>query len=275
MKQQEGTGAQWRPQWRCSGQNSSVSGTIKIFKRLVQITCCHAAWLLRPATTVWHAENPYTQTLHADMTVPRGAKHDDPLQAVFHQAYYSFFHCLVMPCHCRARLYSCRLFFFSLSRRALTKRTLLVGRERGCKLWDAVLSLRFRNWNQKYETTNFKKIYCTCMKGMLLWEMIAYTFRNVLTSSFLQRSNLVTLCSSHCCTTALLSAESPSRSGHLPSFTRWQEMVTSPTSGGPLLLCRTGTCKGNDTQKHRAREDKQVKPHFIRNPLTFSFAFSK
>lgn len=155
MKQQEGTGAQWRPQWRCSGQNSSVSGTIKIFKRLVQITCCHAAWLLRPATTVWHAENPYTQTLHADMTVPRGAKHDDPLQAVFHQAYYSFFHCLVMPCHCRARLYSCCLFFFSLSRRALTKRTLLVGRERGCKLWDAVLSpiqeLKPKIWNYKFQ----------------------------------------------------------------------------------------------------------------------------
>lgn len=130
---QEGTGAQWRPQQSCWGQISSVSGTIKIFKRLVQITCCHAAWLLRRATTVCHAETPYTQTLHADMTVPRGAEHDDPLQAVFHQAYYIFFHCLVMPCHCRARLQPVFLLSFSLSRWALTKRTLLVGRERGCK----------------------------------------------------------------------------------------------------------------------------------------------
>lgn len=146
MKQQERTGAQWRPEQRRSGHISSVSGTIKIFKRLVQITCCHTAWLLRPATTVCHAENPYTQTLHADMTVPRGAKHDDPLQAVFHQAYYSFFHCLVMPCHCRAThftLHSCR-GFFPLSRRALPKRTLLLDRERGRKLWDAALSLWVR-----------------------------------------------------------------------------------------------------------------------------------
>lgn len=106
---------------------------------------------------------------------------------------------------------------------------------------DPVLPLR--HWGLKPEK------WSTCRKSVVFWGTCTRTFRKVLASSFLQRSNLVTLCSNHCCTTALLSAESPSRSGRLASLARWQAMVPSPTSTGPLLFCSTGTCLTNDTQK--------------------------
>lgn len=85
------------------------------------------------------------------------------------------------------------------------------------------------------------------------------TFRAVLASSFVQPSSLVTRYSSHCCTTALLSAESPSSSGRLASFARWQATVTKPTRGGPLALCSTGTCR-------ETREDGEME---IRREFSF------
>lgn len=79
LKQQDRTWGHRAPVLSCSGRLPSVSGTIKIFKRPVQITCCRAAWLLSRATTVCHAEkcvraHTNARTLHADRTVPRGAR---------------------------------------------------------------------------------------------------------------------------------------------------------------------------------------------------------
>lgn len=79
LKQQGRTGGHRVPELSCSGRLLSVSGTIKMFKRPVQITCCNTAWLLSHATTTCHAEkyaqtHTNTQALHADRMVPRGAK---------------------------------------------------------------------------------------------------------------------------------------------------------------------------------------------------------
>lgn len=79
LKQKDRTGGHRVPELSRSGRLLSVSGTIKMFKRPVQITCCNTAWLLSHATTACHAEK-YAQThtniqpLHADRMVPRGAK---------------------------------------------------------------------------------------------------------------------------------------------------------------------------------------------------------
>lgn len=185
------------------------------------------------------------------------------------------FHCLVMPCHFRARLQTVSLSdFFLPYRDERSRKGPCWWAEKGdgdseMLYWLSVSGSATKNM----KLNKFNTKCCTYMKGMYLWVMIIYTFRKVLISSFLQRSNLVTLCSSHCCTTALLSAESPSRPGHLLSSTKWQAMVTSPTSGGPLLLCRTGTCIRNDTQRQRARGDNEKKGHFIRINEAFHLLF--
>lgn len=61
LKQQDKTGGHRAPELSCLRQLPSVSNTIKIFKRPVQITCCRTAWLLSHATTVCQADK-YTHT---------------------------------------------------------------------------------------------------------------------------------------------------------------------------------------------------------------------
>ena len=68
IKQQDRTGGHWGPEQSCSGRLPSVSGTIKIFKRPVQIACCHTAWLLSHATTVCHAEKSAHTHAHFTLT---------------------------------------------------------------------------------------------------------------------------------------------------------------------------------------------------------------
>ncbi|TNN84712.1 hypothetical protein EYF80_005127 [Liparis tanakae] len=58
----------------------------------------------------------------------------------------------------------------------------------------------------------------------------------VLLSSFVQPSSFVTLYSSHCCTTALLSAESPSSSGRLASFTSPKYLSSDDSSRKAMFL---------------------------------------
>lgn len=67
LKQQDRTGGHRAPVLSCSGRLPSVSGTIKIFKRPVQITCCRTAWLLSHATTACHAEKCAHTHTHTQM----------------------------------------------------------------------------------------------------------------------------------------------------------------------------------------------------------------
>lgn len=109
LKQQDRTGGHRAPELSCSGRLPSVSGTIKIFKRPVQITCCRTAWLLGHATTVCHAEkcaythiHINTQTLHADRTVPRGALRPTDQWLVIHFTLTGVRHIKAFFCVCGA-----------------------------------------------------------------------------------------------------------------------------------------------------------------------------